>query len=436
MISNKMAISFQRAQLPRTLLTGLYNDLTLAAKGLKSKTYKPKVTQLIAFDDTLGDSIAIPIQYGRNKFKIEGMGNLNQGEMTTKPPEFRPGQKEVFMEALKHLGESKSVFLQLHCGWGKTWLALQVIAAIRTRTIILVHRRFLAKQFITESENVIPGQVQWIEDSNVDENTKGMVFICTEDRALKLPHSFVKTINFIVVDEAKYWCTPKRLKALLVFRPKLTMGLCAERERKDGFHTLLDMFFGPNIFRKSKKPFTVWKYMTQFEPKIEPNQYGRGINWTVAMQSLSENEQRNIIIRDICRLFKKEKIMVLVQYVDHLETLQKLLVAAGEDVGTFYSNKDSYVNCRILLATYGKAEMGFDDANLCEYFDGKRLNLLILGSFYKKEIEQSAGRVLRSEAPQIIDVVDKNNTLKKHSKTRDVWFRSRNGKVMPPEYIF
>jgi hypothetical protein len=80
--------------------------------------------------------------------------------------------------------------------------------------------------------------------------------------------------------------------------------------------------------------------------------------------------------------------------------------------------------------------MGFDDKNLCENFDGERLDLLILGAFYKEEIEQSAGRVMRSDAPEVIDIVDNHPSLNKHSKTRDKWFKSRNGQVMPPEYFF
>jgi hypothetical protein len=222
----------------------------------------------------------------------------------------------------------------------------------------------------------------------------------------------------------------------LRFRPKYTLGLCAERERKDGFDVLLDMFFGPVIFRKSVKPFIVWKYLTQFEPKIESQKYGRGPNWNVAMQSLSGMYERNVMIRDICRLRKKDRILILVTFIEHLQTLEKMLKDVGEDVGTFYGNKEKYSSCRILLGTFGKIELGFEETNLCDFFKGERLNLLILGSFYKKEIEQSAGRVMRSDAPEIIDIVDKFPSLKKHSDTRDKWYRSRCGRIMPIEHIF
>ena len=432
-----MAISISRSQLPEEILTQIYKDLTLTAKGLGRKGYKPKVSQLIVFNDTIDDNIVIPIQYARKKFNIQGLAKPQEVNFDVKPAKYREGQKEVFAEALKILCSHGSVFLQLHCGWGKTWMALNIIGAIRMRTMILIHRKFLGKQFLKESELVIPGEVHIIDKKfDLKANMDKKVFICTERRALKLPDWFIKNIDFIVIDEAKYWCTPDRVKALLCFKPKFTMGLCAERERKDGFNSMLDMFFGPVIFRKSNKPFIVWKYHTKFEPTLEQQRFGKGPNWTLAMQSLAYMEERNIVIRDICRLRAKDKIMILVTYVEHLQILEKMLIEVGESVGTFYGSKDNYKNCRILLATYSKAEMGFDDANLCEYFDGQRLNLLILGSFYKKEIEQSAGRVMRSDAPEIIDIVDDYSSLKKHSQVRDKWFRSRNGRVMPPEFIF
>lgn len=430
-----MAVAIGRAQLPAELLASVYNELTVTAKNAK-KNPKPKVTQLCAFQDTLDDDLVIPIQYARKKFKLQGLTPPKTVEYNVCSPKYREGQKEVFDQALYIMNSHGSLFLQLHCGWGKTWMALNIIGAMKSKTLILVHRKFLARQFVKEASNVIPDQIQILDDSMVSASTPGKCFVCTEKRALKLPEDFIRSIDMIVVDEAKYWCTPERLKAMLRFRPKYTLGLCAERERKDGFDVLLDMFFGPVIFRKSVKPFIVWKYLTQFEPTIESQKYGRGPNWNVAMQSLAGMYARNVMIRDLCRLRKKDKILVLVSFIEHLQTLEKMLKDVGEDVGTFYGSKSGYKNCRILLGTFSKIEIGFDESNICDYFNGEKLNLLILGAFYKKEIEQTAGRVMRSEAPEIIDIVDKFPSLKKHSDTRDKWYRSRCGRIMPFEHIF
>jgi hypothetical protein len=430
-----MAVSLKVSSLKPEVLQQIYTDLTLIAKGLKTKGYKPRVSQLAVFDDT-PEEVTIPLVYARNKFQLKGLRDARAAEFKTLKPEFRTGQTDVFRDAISYLKRSGSVFLQLHCGYGKTWLALHIAAHMGSRVMFLVHRRFLAMQFLTEAENVMPGQLRFIDDCDVDENTPGSAFICTDIRARKLPEAFRKTIDFIVVDEAKYWCTPERVKSMLCFRPIYSMGLCAERERKDGFDQVLSLFFGTNIFRKSVKPFKIWKLKTQFEPTIEQQTSRRGINWMIASQSLAFMDERNIIIRDLCRLRSCDKIMILVQFVDHVMILKKMLEDVNESVSTFCGSKDSYKACRILVATYSKAEMGFDDQNICENFDGKRLNLLILGADYKKDIEQSVGRIMRTEAPEVFDIVDKFATLQKHSDIRDKWYRTRCGRVMPAEYIF
>uniref|UniRef100_A0A6C0CIZ4 Helicase/UvrB N-terminal domain-containing protein n=1 Tax=viral metagenome TaxID=1070528 RepID=A0A6C0CIZ4_9ZZZZ len=445
-----MSIELPAKILSDDLVRRLKEDLHL--KGKKTKQGgKARVSELHALITT-DRSYIIPLHYARGLIELTGMREPRPVHFKIAELSFRDDQycqqKPVFVEAMKVLKEQKSVFLQLHCGWGKTWMALAIAAHLGLRTMVLVHRRFLAGQFLTESEVVMPGQMMFIEDNEAAEQLAYIegpkvpqmcnMFVCTDRRALTLPKAFTSTIDFLIVDEAKYWCTPERVKALLAFNPTHTMGLCAERERKDGYHTILAFFFGHNIFRKSCKPFIVHKYFTSFVPKIQkPAGYSRArIDWNVAMQSLSQNEKRNEMICNICRLRQNNKIMILVHLREHVETLERMLKAYGEKVATFYAKKDSYSNCRILIATYSKAEMGFDDKNLCENFDGERLDLLILGAFYKEEIEQSAGRVMRSDAPEVIDIVDNHPSLSKHSKTRDKWFKSRNGQVMPAEYFF
>jgi superfamily II DNA or RNA helicase len=435
----RMAVELPSKQLPDALLKKF--DLDLHLKGAKTgPNGKPRISEIYTYITT-DRSYVIPINYARGIMELVGSKIPKQVSFDKVKPKFRNDkfcqQEPVFVEAMDSLRKTNSCFLQLHCGWGKTWMALTIAANLGLRTIVLVHRKFLAGQFMTESQVVIPNQMRIIDNNDVDENTKGNIFVCTDRRALSLPTSFTSTIDFMIVDEAKYWCTPERVKAMLVFRPTHTMGLCAERERRDGYHAILSLFFGHNIFRKSCKPFIVWKYHTNFVPEIKRPPYGKSkIDWNIAQRSISRMKERNEFICNICRLRQKNKIMILVYFQEHVEELEKMLKGYGENVATFYDKADTYSNCRILVASYSKAEMGFDDKNLCENFDGQRLDLLILGSFYKKEIEQSAGRVQRSDAPEVIDIVDNYSSYQKHSKTRDKWFKSRNGRVMPAEYFF
>lgn len=441
-----MAIELDSRSLPDALVQIFHRDLCIKGKSAKGGAYKARISEISTF--RIGDEgdgrYIVPVHYARNKINLQGMREPRKVHFDILPAKFRHDeycqQRPVFDEAMASLQKTSSCFLQLHCGWGKTWMAIMIAANLGLRTIVLVHRTFLAKQFMAESQNIIPGQMRFLDDNDdvtSEDMLKAPIVVCMRQRAFKLPLEFTKRFDFMIVDEAKYWCTPEGVKSMLSFRPTHTMGLCAERERKDGYDLMLTQFFGHNIFRKSCKPFIVWKYYTSFQPEIKRPAYGKAkMDWNVAMRSISRMQERNEMIRDICRLRSTNKIMILVHFQEHVEELLKLLKAAGENVDTFYDKANTYVNCRILIATFSKAEMGFDDKNLCENFDGQRLDLLILGAFYKGEIEQSAGRVMRADAPEVIDIVDDHNSLRKHSAVRDKFFKSRNGRVMPPEFFF
>lgn len=381
------------------------------------------------------DSILVPLVYAHRKLKLEDNRPIKYVQYNYNTRSFRDGQQEVFLQAVDILKTTKSAYLQLHCGWGKTWCGLNIIAEMNLRTLVIYHRTFLGDQWMSEAEGIIPKQAKFITDNNVSDETKGTLFFCTVDRAEKLPYSFRKTIDFLVTDEAKYFCTPTRVNSMMLYQPKYSLGLCAERERQDGLHTLLDMFWGDIIFRKSAKPFIVWKYKTEIKPDIVRPKWGQArVDWNIVMDSLCNNEERNIKIRDICRLFGGGKIMVLCKRVDHVEKLAEMLKACDENVDVLYGNKKGFKNCRILIATYAKAEIGFDDKNLCEDFDGERLSLLIIAAD-KQEIEQSVGRVMRSENPKVIHIVDDMGTLEKHWGKCAQWYKSRNGQIQPVEYI-
>lgn len=441
-----MAVEVDTKVLPDALVTVFHKDLTIKGKSAKGGAYKARISEICTYqmNEKADGRYMVPLHYLRNKVALDGLRIPKQLKWNIIPASFRNDkycqQQPVFDEALTALRKTGSCFLQLHCGWGKTWMAIMVAANLGIRTVVLVHRTFLAHQFMSEAENIIPGQMRFLDDNAkaiTSEYLEAPIVIIMRQRAFKLPDSFTSTFDFMIVDEAKYWCTPEGVKSMLCFKPTHTMGLCAERERKDGYDLMLGQFFGHNIFRKSCKPFRVWKYYTSFQPEIKRPAYGKAkMDWTVAMRSLSRMEERNLMIRDICRLRQNNKIMILVQFQEHVEELLRLLKEVGENVDTFYASADSYINCRILIATFSKAEMGFDDKNLCENFDGHRLDLLILGAFYKGEIEQSAGRVMRSDAPEVIDIVDDHNSLRKHSGVRDKFFKSRAGQIMPPEFFY
>ena len=58
----------------------------------------------------------------------------------------RPLQKTIVEKFMKHIEKKGSGLLALHTGFGKTCLALNIIARIKKKTIIIVHKSFLMNQ--------------------------------------------------------------------------------------------------------------------------------------------------------------------------------------------------------------------------------------------------------------------------------------------------
>ena len=68
----------------------------------------------------------------------------------------REKQKPVVKKYLKHVENNGGGCLALHTGFGKTCLALYIIAALKKKTIIIVHKEFLMRQWIERIEQFLP----------------------------------------------------------------------------------------------------------------------------------------------------------------------------------------------------------------------------------------------------------------------------------------
>ena len=70
--------------------------------------------------------------------------------------ELRDKQKPVVEKYLKHVQEHGGDFLALHTGFGKTILALNIISKLNVKTLIVVHKEFLLRQWIERIEEFLP----------------------------------------------------------------------------------------------------------------------------------------------------------------------------------------------------------------------------------------------------------------------------------------
>jgi hypothetical protein len=199
-------------------------------------------------------SVLVPRYYGTEKFGtpkdtrrdptccpgINFVGKLR--EQTRQPAAFDAGTR-----AFREKGGG---VLSLPCGFGKTTVALALSAHLKTRTMIVVHKEFLANQWVDKINEFCPGATIGRVQGNIFDIEKDFVIaliqtMCMRDFEVRAFDS----VGLLIVDEAHHIGAPAFSQFMFKICPKFTLGLTATPERKDGLTRLLYWFLGPEFYR-------------------------------------------------------------------------------------------------------------------------------------------------------------------------------------------
>lgn len=414
-------MSIKSSQVPKSVLSNLH------VSSKKDQNDKVKVVTLY---ETINNYYHVPFLTSLDN--VEKNDNWRKadikygGRLMTR--EEGKDQNLVVEEAMKKLKKSGSCYIAPYCGFGKTHIGCALASQLGYETLILSHRKL-----ITNGWNETIEQVFGIKPISFDQYLKGQkspIVVGSALKAAKTDPTKLERFGTVIVDEALYFCTPELIKSVLRTRPKYLIGLCAEWERQDGLHKILDHFFGPKenyIVRINTKPFHVYKYQTNIVPPMKYMKWTGKLDWNHIIEFVSEHQGRNKMIANLCQLFPSNKILILCKRKSQCDAIHELLKNMNDSVSVLYGSSDSFFSSRVLISTFSKTSIGFDDKNTCLNFDGQRLDLLITASD-TENIEQAVGRIMRTvELPRVIDIVDDFSSLRKHWEKRLKFYKTRNG---------
>ncbi len=332
-----------------------------------------------------------------------------------------PRQKEVRDEILDIINRTCSVVLSLHTGFGKTVMAIYLSSKIGFRTVILCHRKVIIDQWVESIKKYIPSATVCILGEKIGKKEmKSRTFdesncdflICNVINVPNKTREFYSSFGLVVVDEIHTVCTTAFSKCLNYFFPEYMIGLSATPFRNDGMDRIIELYCGPEIvFRKLNRQFNVYKLSTNFKPNSQLNISGT-LDWNSVLEDQATNTSRNNLIVSLCRYFINRNILVLVKRKDHAANLRNMLASKGEDVDVFTGDsKECNYTCRVLVATYSIAGVGFDHA---------KLDLMISAADVLENFTQYIGRIFRRDdvSAIYIDLIDEMATIKKHSMER------------------
>ena len=336
---------------------------------------------------------------------------------TTFPP--HDFQKEIMTTFLE---KGANGLICVPCGYGKTFMALNLAVQLKRRFLIIVDKEFLMNQWKAEIENFIEGaRVGILQAQTVQTDAeKYDVTICMIQTICRreFPDGFFDQYGFTIFDECHHLGASYFSKALLKIQTKWMLGLSATPDREDGLTCVFEYYLGEAVYKKTQRAPDKEAVVKAIWFRSEDPAYAEiPVNWrgepvtAKLLNQVADFEARNqLIFQNILEYAKDPQrfILILSDRISQLDWIAKALESTSIVHGYYIGGMKQKVldenaeKCQILLATYQMAS---------EAFSVKKLNTVILAT-PRKNVQQSTGRIFRQRieerkvAPHIIDVID------------------------------
>uniref|UniRef100_A0A6C0DZ69 Helicase ATP-binding domain-containing protein n=1 Tax=viral metagenome TaxID=1070528 RepID=A0A6C0DZ69_9ZZZZ len=442
--------------------TQIISDLTVHPmnKDLTEKQIKEATFEIYKYSDDR-TQIIVPRYYGIQRYGIPDNITFEPEETVLEfKKELKETQKEVIDKCIKYMKTNGGGLLSVPCGFGKTVCALYIASKLGYKTLIVVNRSSLLKQWvdrIKEFMNIDEKNIGIIRQQIIRIDNKDIVVGMLATMARRELTEFYKQFGLVIFDEAHFLCCKSYSKALLQIGAKYTLSMTATPYRGDGLIKIMYWFCGGTIYRERLKMNKNVVVKVINYKSTNKNLFVSKKRWfqgeqrsdTIKMGSnLAKINDRNILIINIINFIRKyypeRKILVLNKLKQHSIMLKKEVdrlikqdvennIIDEDDIKTYLYNGDTPANQRlsaetdgdIIFGTYQMMGVGIDIAHL---------NTLILAS-PQKDVMQSTGRIMRktlvsgSVRPLIIDISDDLDCFTKWRDDRQIYYKTCKYKI-------
>ncbi len=308
------------------------------------------------------------------------------------------------------------VVLCASTGFGKTVVAISVIASRKVNTLILAHRKELLEQWI-EKLNVFSELDEIGVIGQSKRRLTHIVDVAMIQSLRRMDSSDFDKYGQIIVDECHHIAAYSFESILKKFSSRYIVGLTATPKRKDGLHPIIYMQCGDLIsFSSSHFHFTPM-YLIKRETSFFSNE--KSLKHAQLISEMASNEKRNYMIFEdvIDALERKRYPIILTERLNHVnalatifsKTCKNLIIIKGgmskkqrqELKTTLKSIPDGEE--RLIIATGKYIGEGFDYPILDTLF-------LTMPISWKGTLQQYVGRLMRNyknkDSIEVYDYVD------------------------------
>ncbi len=251
-----------KSQFTEKALDKLKKDLT--AEPIQQQGY---ITQDASFPIYLESpkKIYVPRYYGIQKYGLPKSDKLKDTGLKANMKfdgSLRPYQIHIADTYLKAAKEIGGGLISIGCGRGKTVIGLYIASQINLKTIVVVHKEFLAEQWVERilgdpSKNIkgfLPtAKVGRIQGKIIDVEGKDIVIAMVQSISQKdYDEDMLKEFGLVIYDECHHLSAEIFSRALIKTATQFTLGLSATPERKDGLTHVFKYFLGDIVYSESQ----------------------------------------------------------------------------------------------------------------------------------------------------------------------------------------
>lgn len=383
-----------------------------------------------------GDYIHIPRNFApvHNDSRTEGNAHVFTSSVKPRTDE----QARVIKECSDKLNNGESFLLQAATGFGKTVIAMDIIANVGKQTLVVVTKTDILEQWVEAAEQFLGLTKDEIGifrgPKRPSPNCKLAIgMIQTLAKPCKFEPKDFEDYGLVIWDECHRVGADYFANTGYLFPGKRRLGLSATPTRRDGKDVVLVGHIGD--IEVSTEVETMIPHVTMYNcdtPIKMYHDFGRTMQVNKVLEA---NEKRNNKIAwFVTQTYAKDRpTIVFADTISHLESIQKCLINHGikADDTVLYTGKltakqrEAAKVKPILLATY---------AFTAEATNLPWLSAAVLAS-PKADVIQIVGRIRREypnkPIPLVFDVVDTGSKVfRAYAKKRLAWYQNLNASIL------
>lgn len=355
-------------------------------------------------------------------------------------------QARVVKDSATRLLNGESFITQAPTGFGKTFCAMEVIAQVGLKTLVVVTKEDLRDQWIAAAKEVlglkVGTEVGIVQGTRCQTAGRSLIIGMVQSlaRGTNYPAASWQGIGLTIFDEVHRVAADHFSNTCWILPSRLRWGLSATPKRQDGKDELLKGNIGPVKVRTKQQTLIPRIYTVKTNVKFHAWQRKSQTPGRTAhlAKHVSQDLRRN---HYIARFVKKmravdRKVIVFSDSLAHLDALRLQIIKVGlpaKDVALYVGGltkqeREEAKEKPILLATY---------MYTAEATDIPALDTAVFGT-PRSDVVQIVGRILRTHDgkrfPIVLDIIDPLRIYRRYGEKRAKWYTEIGAEIKRLNY--